>query len=87
MNIFKHIFCKDICFIINEYIMISKNEVFDNKNDLLTDLLTQFEDFDYISPFKIMYKSSVKQDATITKYIRFIKGLARYRKNKGLYSL
>lgn len=84
MNIIKHIFCKDLCFVINEYVMISKYDVITHKNNNLTDLLLQFDDFNYISPFKMMYKSNVKEEPSMTKYIRFMKGLERYRRNKDI---
>lgn len=72
MEIIKKIFCKDICGIINEYVMISENTVMINKLIMCSEIILISKEYKNAIIFKVLHNRTHKTNATILDYINLI---------------
>jgi len=72
MNIIEKVFCKDICGIINSYIMISEKDVMLNKLLVCAELHLVFKKFEISSLFRILFRNSKKREASILDFIKLV---------------
>ena len=84
MEIIKKIFCKDICGLINEYVMISKNTVMINKLVLCSELKLIFKEYNNALLFKVLHNRKHNTKATVLDYINLIN---KNRKKQNIISL